>query len=156
VREAVFNILGREIEEAHVLDLFAGTGAYGIEALSRGATFATFVENSRAVAGHISRTIRILELEAASLVLCMDAPAAITRFASDETQFDVIFIDPPYSYDLAGCVLANKSFSTVVKTDGIVVAESGPAGVDFDSLQGFRVINEKKYGDTVIAVIQKS
>ncbi len=95
-RETVFNWLQPTLRGAHVLDLFAGTGALGLEALSRGAASATFVERSRPVAAALQKLIERLEATPRARVLTMDA----RRFLrSDPVAFDLVFVDPPFRSD---------------------------------------------------------
>src|SRR5207248_5823177 len=97
VREAAFNLLGPgAAEEATVLDLFAGSGAMGLEALSRGAAHATFVENDRDACRVIDANLDKLRLRAT--VLCQDAVRAL---AQERRRFDLVLCDPPYDFDRA-------------------------------------------------------
>ena len=96
VREAAFNLLGPgAVEDATVLDLFAGSGAMGLEALSRGAAHATFVESDREACRTINRNLDKLRLEGAT-VLCQDALTALRNDARAGTRYDLVLLDPPY------------------------------------------------------------
>ena len=96
VREAAFNLLGPgAAEDATVLDLFAGSGAMGLEALSRGAAHATFVENDREACRTINRNLDKLALDGAT-VLCQDALTALRTDARTGARYDLVFVDPPY------------------------------------------------------------
>jgi 16S rRNA (guanine966-N2)-methyltransferase len=96
VREAAFNLIGPGgAENATVLDLFAGSGAMGLEALSRGATHATFVESDREGCRTINRNLDKLQLEGAT-VLCQDALTALRADAQAGTRYDLVLVDPPY------------------------------------------------------------
>jgi 16S rRNA (guanine966-N2)-methyltransferase len=96
VREAAFNLLGPGAAEgATVLDLFAGSGAMGLEALSRGAVKATFVENDREACRTINRNLDKLGLEGAT-VLCQDALTALRNDSRAGARYDLVFVDPPY------------------------------------------------------------
>ncbi len=96
VREAAFNLLGPgAAEDANVLDLFAGSGAMGLEALSRGAAHATFVESDREACRTINRNLDKLALENAN-VLCQDALSALRADARAGTRYDLVLLDPPY------------------------------------------------------------
>jgi 16S rRNA (guanine966-N2)-methyltransferase len=96
VREAAFNLLGPgAAEDARVLDLFAGSGAMGLEALSRGAAHATFVESDRDACRTINRNLDKLALEGAT-VLCQDALTALRADARAGTRYDLVLVDPPY------------------------------------------------------------
>jgi|ERR671938_964142 16S rRNA (guanine966-N2)-methyltransferase len=96
VREAAFNLLGPyAAEDARVLDLFAGSGAMGLEALSRGAAHATFVENDREACRTINRNLDKLGLDNAT-VLCQDALTSLRADARQGTRYDLVLVDPPY------------------------------------------------------------
>lgn len=95
VRETLFNWLQPRIAGARVLDLFAGSGALGLEALSRGAAHVTFVERDRSAAAAIRALIEDWH-EPAATVECADALDFLSRTAADDTRFDVVFLDPPY------------------------------------------------------------
>ena len=96
VREAAFNLIGPgRAEGATVLDLFAGSGAMGLEALSRGAVHATFVESDRDACRTINRNLDKLRLEGAT-VLCQDALTALRADARGGTRYDLVLVDPPY------------------------------------------------------------
>jgi 16S rRNA (guanine966-N2)-methyltransferase len=96
VREAAFNLIGPgRVEDAQVLDLFAGSGAMGLEALSRGAAHATFVESDREACRAINRNLDKLELEGAT-VLCQDALTALRADVRSGTRYDLVLVDPPY------------------------------------------------------------
>jgi 16S rRNA (guanine966-N2)-methyltransferase len=96
VREAAFNLLGPgAADDAAVLDLFAGSGAMGLEALSRGAAHATFVENDREACRTINRNLDKLGFEGAT-VLCQDALTALRTDARQGTRYDLVLLDPPY------------------------------------------------------------
>lgn len=96
LREAFFNICQNEIEGARFLDLFAGTGAMGLEALSRGAAFVTFVEQNRQAIHCIKENIAALQVESISQVIPVTATKALITLTTHNARFDLIYIDPPY------------------------------------------------------------
>jgi 16S rRNA (guanine(966)-N(2))-methyltransferase RsmD len=96
LREAVFNICQNEIHHSHFLDLFAGSGAMGLEALSRGAAHVTFVEQNRGAATCIRENIEILGLTDESTLIPSDATRALAMLAKQSAQFQIVYIDPPY------------------------------------------------------------
>ena len=101
VREAIFNILGPEVPGSLVLDLFAGTGALGIEALSRGAQAAVFVENHSTSLQVLRRNVDQCALSEVSRVLPLATEKALPKLAAAGAQFSLIFLDPPYGRGLA-------------------------------------------------------
>ena len=121
-REAAFNLIG-PVEGLDVLDLFAGSGAMGLEALSRGAASATFVESDRAAAATIARNLDKLGLSGAT-VLRDDAARALSADAAAGRRYDLVLIDPPYRM-LAGLLpMLAAHLPPVVASGGIVVVES--------------------------------
>ena len=121
-REAAFNLIG-PVDGARVLDLFAGSGAMGLEALSRGAASATFVERDRAAADAIERNLDKLGLTGAT-VLRDDAARVLAADAASRRRYDLVLIDPPYRM-LAGVLpTLGRYLPSVVSDDGLVVIES--------------------------------
>jgi 16S rRNA (guanine966-N2)-methyltransferase len=122
VRESVFNLVG-PVEDAEVLDLFAGSGALGLEALSRGARHATFVEADRAAAETIVRNVEKLALEGAT-VLRDDAARKVAADAAAARRYDLVLIDPPYRMLSRFLPPLARYLPAVVAPGGLVVVES--------------------------------
>lgn len=120
VKEAVFNIISSDIEGRRVLDLFAGTGQLGIEALSRGASHAVFTDSSRDSVRLIRENISTCGFEGVSEVHLTDA----VSFLSSCGKFDVVFIDPPYDSGLYGEVYRNINLFDILTEGGIIITES--------------------------------
>jgi len=151
VRESVFNILahgiGAEIAGARVLDLFAGTGALGLEAMSRGAAFALFVEESAEARGLIRRNAEALGLMGATKIFRRDATNLGDSGAM--APFGLVFADPPYGKGLAGRALASAAAGGWLAPGAIaVVEESGEA--EFPPPAGFTLLDSRAYGGTAI------
>ncbi len=159
VREAIFAILGSRTVGSSVLDLFAGTGALGIEALSRGASQAVFVDRSRLA----------LNIVAANLEHCLpgtswklfrldlDRPTALeklSRLLPPQTTFDLIFLDPPYEKRLAEKTLSMVDNATILSATGLVVVEEQASQVLPDSLDRLRLTDRRRYGETGIWIYQ--
>ena len=123
VREALFNILGVQIEGAAILDLFAGSGAVGLEALSRGARLATFVEFHEPACRVIKNNLRLCGLHAQATVWCDDVLNVLPTLKKQEQTFDVIFLDPPYRAALVEDALQQLGDGRLLNTDGQVTAE---------------------------------
>lgn len=102
LRQTVFNICQYQVEEARFLDVFAGSGAMGIEALSRGAIHATFIERNRAALSAIKENLRRLELLEKATILPGDALIQLKKLGEAGATFDLIFVDPPYGETLKG------------------------------------------------------
>ena len=154
VREAVFNILTHgvdfEIEGARVIDLFAGTGALGCEALSRGARFCLFVDDAPASRGLIRQNIENLELTGVTRVFRRDA--ARLGPAGSVKPFDLLFADPPYGQGLAERALAGGEGGWLVPGAVCVVEERADA--DFAPPEGFTLLDERRYGDTAVTFLR--
>ena len=124
VREALFNILGVRIDGAVILDLFAGSGAVGLEALSRGARLAMFVEVHTPACRLIEKNLRLCGLHEQATVWCHDVLNVLPTLKQMSGQtFDVIFLDPPYRAALVESVLQQLGDGQLLRTDGVVIAE---------------------------------
>ena len=149
VREAMFNSLFSldAIEGARVLDAFAGSGALGIEALSRGALHATFVETGRDALAALRENLETLQLGAQGRVVPGDALVYLERTAVEERHYDLVLLDPPYGFDQWGELLA------AVPVGARVVIESDREVVVPDS---WEVHRRKRYGGTVVTLATAS
>jgi 16S rRNA (guanine(966)-N(2))-methyltransferase RsmD len=148
VREALFSILGvGAVEGARVLDLFAGSGALGIEALSRGALHATFIDSSSAAVAAVRRNIDALGVEA--VVRRQDALAYLRSASRDARLYDLVFLDPPYRHARALGPELSTALGPVLAPGARVVAESDrrvPLELDLT------LLDERRYGDTLIRI----
>ena len=145
IKETLFNILQRGIEGCSFLDLFAGSGQIGLEALSRGANHAVFVENSKKACACIEENIRFTRFDARAKLLSMEASGALRTLEGNDS-FDYIFMDPPYQSGMEQEVLIYLAGSGLLKEDGVIIIEAA-ADTDFSyvSGMGLKVIREKKY-----------
>lgn len=153
VRKAIFDILG-DISGLTFLELFAGSGAVGFEALSRGVAALTLVEcNANSVLA-IKRNIALLNTPVCKLYY-LEAEKAVKLLGLDKKSFDIIFIDPPYRTDMVKKILQTLEGYDILSPDGLIVIqhsklESPPK----DSLK-FSLIKEAKYGDTWLSIFRK-
>jgi len=153
VRESIFNLLinggyGDPVSEARVLDLFAGTGALGLEALSRGALRACFVEDGPVALGILRRNIGLLRAEDSVDVIRRDA----TRLGPVRgAPFDLVFLDPPYGRGLGEAALQSALAGGWLAEGAIVVWEEGVAP---SVPPGFDTLDQRKYGDTVVTLLR--
>jgi 16S rRNA (guanine966-N2)-methyltransferase len=153
VKEAIFDILQDRFRGQNVLDLFAGTGALGIEALSRGATAGVFVEeNSRSLVA-LRRNIENCRLEDRTKVLVKEVRAGLRILEEKGERFGLILLDPPYGKGLAGKTLEALCRSSIVDPDGLVVAEHS-VSEDLASLPSLERVDERRYGDTQVSFFQ--
>lgn len=153
VREAVFNLLGQEITGLKVLDLFAGTGSFGLEALSRGALWAMFIDNSRHSINLIKKNLKLCNYESAGFVLKWDLIRGLPwKNPLMGKKIDLVFIDPPYGKDLMVPVLSNLSDRGTLAPHSTVVAESSKNNTVPDRLGKLRLFDTRIYGDTRIDI----
>lgn len=153
VRKAVFDILG-DIEGLLVLELFAGSGAIGLEALSQGAKEAVFVESSPDCLGVLKANLAWVE-PGSCYLLSMDAERAITQLAKKERKFDIIFLDPPYYQDLSKKTLQTLLACDILAPNGLIVAQH----FQKDNLPlhtgDLVLLKQASYGDTVLSFYRK-
>ena len=150
VRAAVFDILHGYGPFTRALDIFAGTGAMGIEALSRGVREALFIDSNQSAAALIRENLDRIGFSAQGEIVRMDALAAINLLAARRERFDLIFIDPPYDNTLNGKVLAALDHHGLLDRGGIIVAESSRKSGERVPPAGLECFKEKGYGDTVV------
>jgi 16S rRNA (guanine966-N2)-methyltransferase len=147
VREALFSILGDSVPGARVLDLFAGSGALAIEALSRGAADAVLVDSSAGAVAAIQRNLEAVGVEA--LVRRQDALAYLEGARRDARQYDLVFLDPPYRQASALGRELSTALGPVLAPGARVVAESDRrAPLELD----LALLDERRYGDTLIRI----
>ncbi|NTV15404.1 MAG: 16S rRNA (guanine(966)-N(2))-methyltransferase RsmD [Desulfobulbaceae bacterium] len=152
VREALFSILAGRTKGARVLDLFAGTGALGLEALSRGAEMAVFVDRGDLAIGLIRKNVELCRAADRSIVVRRDLLPG-RQFLADLIPpggFTLIFLDPPYRANLVNLVLNDLDRLGLLAPEGLVVAEEN-AGVELpQSFPGLILADQRQYGDTGI------
>ncbi len=153
VREALFNIIGPGIRGMRVLDLFAGTGAFGLEALSRGAQAAVFVDNAETSCAVIRENITRCRLEGCSNIIRHDLGAGLLPQDLFGTPFDLIFMDPPYRRGLADAVMASPSFSQLLAPEGMVIVEQDHKESLNTAGTGLDIYRQKKYSKTFISFL---
>jgi len=152
VREALFDILRGRTENARFLDLYAGTGAVGIEALRQGAAEVLFVEGGRNNASHISNTLSKLRLQEKGRIMNKKALSFIEWAEINGMTFDIIFLDPPYHTEEVTQALDALGKSDMLSDDGVVVAEHFTKRHLQDTFDGLRKIRDYVYGDTVLSL----
>ena len=158
LRETIFNIVAPRIVEARFLDLCAGTGAVGLEALSRGARHVTFVDQSRKMCELIETNLRSLEVETNTVqVVAASALDFLKRFAKQGTEpFEMIFFDPPYATNYEEVLeQTSKSADQLLTSEGIVIVEhhkKRELPAEFGSLRRYRVLQQ---GDSGLSFYEK-
>ena len=160
-REALFNILGERVDNSHVLDLFAGTGALGLEALSRGAQKVVFVDKGHLALQIIQKNISLFPLEeqqTKKIIVIKDdlqRPSFLKKLPNDiKPQFDIIFADPPYEKDLSTSILQFINDSKILKPDGLLVIEERYNIILPKKLTQLELSDIRKYGEACFTLYQ--
>jgi len=153
VKESIFNILGEGVEGKMVLDLFAGTGNLGIEALSRGAKRTLFVEKERQALLIIQRNLLQCGVERRSEIIPKDVNIAIGILRERGESFDVILMDPPYQKGLIQKTLTKLSSYRIFHEDSILVIEHDRREPLPETVEGWDLIRQRKIGDTLISFL---
>jgi 16S rRNA (guanine(966)-N(2))-methyltransferase RsmD len=159
VKEALFNILGNLLDvfdSCRVLDIFAGTGNLGVEALSRGACQAVFIDNNKESVTLVLRNLRLLGFEKKARVLEKEAITALRFLEKREDPFQLVFIDPPYRQGLAGKVLEFLSASALINENSLVIVEFSVGEEVPTAIASLREFDRRAYGDTAIAFYHKT
>ena len=145
IKETLFNMLQEDVIGSYVLDLYAGSGQIGLEALSRGASYAVFVENAKKAADCIADNIRFTKFEEQTNLMRTDAISAIARLEG-RNRFDLIFLDPPYESGAEVQALTCLSRSSVLKPETLIIVEAART-TDFSYAEdlGLAIVRQKQY-----------
>ena len=155
VRETLFNILTPSLTDARFLDLFAGCGSVGLEALSRGAAFSTFVEKDRAALECLRGNIALLQVEAPTQVLPYPVERALEYLTQRPELFDMIFLDPPFrEVGVYLTVLQKIAGSRLLSDTGIVIAQHAPRVKLPEAVDALTRYREREIGDNVLSFYQ--
>lgn len=155
IKEAVFSMIQFDIEGRDVLDLFAGSGQMGLEALSRGANKATFIDISRDSADIVIANAKKTKLFDKCRVSVSDY-IPFLKGVRDKEKYDIIFLDPPYGTDILGDVLRKVRNANICSAGCIIICESGNAdifGENTDLLEYYEIVKSNRYGKTHITVL---
>jgi 16S rRNA (guanine(966)-N(2))-methyltransferase RsmD len=154
VREALFDILGARVPGADMLDLFAGTGAVGIEALSRGARRVVFVESGTRATKLIEANLRTAGVAGEATVVAGGAARSLERLAAAGASFAIVFIDPPYATGAPAAIL-DRSAALVADGGVLVVEHDGRRGAQIAPPAGLRPGRRYRYGDSRLSVFHR-
>ncbi|MCK4325483.1 16S rRNA (guanine(966)-N(2))-methyltransferase RsmD [bacterium] len=155
VKESLFNILGEKVVEAEVLDLFAGVGSLGIEALSRGARKAVFVDKKSSCARVIRGNLETLGFSERAEVYEEEANKAIKFLDKRGRKFGLLLVDPPYSSDLAEAAGQELAKSSIIDDGGVVVVEHYRKKVISQRMRNLKLTREEQYGNTVLSFYRR-
>lgn len=152
VKESLFGMIQSELRDQIVLDLFAGTGNLGLEALSNGSMACIFVDINPKCTECIQKTVESFQISNAE-IYTMDYQKALERFQKEKRKFDLIFLDPPYCYQNIESILTELAEKNLINTGGIVVCE-----YEEDELQeeylSFQRLKSRSYGSKNISIYQ--
>ncbi|MEW6173057.1 MAG: 16S rRNA (guanine(966)-N(2))-methyltransferase RsmD [Bacillota bacterium] len=151
VKEALFNILAAKIPDAVFLDLFAGTGGIGIEALSRGAARVVFVDRSSRALNLIRENLRRTGFSERAMVIPQDALTALSLLRRCGESFDVIYIDPPYGKGHESKALPSIASKGLLNPGGLVITETDYRGTPPEEVENLKLFRSERYGDTVLS-----
>ncbi len=152
-REAIFNILASRVRKTSVLDLFAGTGSLGIEALSRGAGYCLFIDNHRTAVSILEQNIRSCKLEEKSEIIRWDLRNRMDFFNTTSSLFELIFMDPPYNKDYISTALYYLHQSGCLKVGANVIVEHSHAESVPEKEAAYTLIDQRRYGKTLVSFL---
>ena len=151
VKESLFATIQNEIKESIVLDLFAGSGQLGIEAISNGANRCYFVDNNKEVIKILNKNITSLNIKENSKVILSDWKKSLNDFANQNIKFDLIFVDPPYDYNVYEKILEKVSSLNLLTENGQIILEH--SNLKFkDRYNNLILYKEKKYGSKSVNI----
>jgi len=153
LRESIFNILSFRVQDAVVLDLFAGTGALGIEALSRGAESVVFVDNNKGVISVIDRNVGACSLGNRAKMIKWNIKKNLNCLKSIRPAFNLVFLDPPYNQSMVKPALSNLEQSRSLGKKACFVIEHSPLEKIPKDLSCFEVTDQRRYGKTLVSFL---
>jgi len=153
VKESVFNILGDIVIDARVLDIFAGTGNLGLEALSRGAKTSVFIDNSNESIAIIKENANHTKLVQYTEIYKNDVLRALDRLVQDERSFDLLFCDPPYKQGFIQVVLEKLDNNPIMALGGVIVIEHSRHEKIADEWEHLQLKRTERYGTTLISFL---
>jgi len=151
VREALFDILGASVEETFFLDLFAGTGAVGIEALSRGVKNVIFIEKEQKCIKIIRDNLKKTENSQNAVVYKIDFLSGLKLLARRNILLDFIFLDPPYNRGLVNISLLEISKLHILRHNGLLIAQHYKKEKIMENLNNLRLYNQRRYGECYLS-----
>lgn len=156
IKETLFNMIQYDLQDVVFVDLFAGSGAIGIEALSRGAKRCYFADTSNEAVGCIKKNLEVTHLSDQAVVYMKDASQAIASIETMEKRADIIFMDPPYRMEMEKAVLTLLKNSRLVDEDTlIIIEEAAETSFDYLSELGYELVRIKQYGKNAHFFIRK-
>jgi len=155
VKEALFNILGNRVVGSSFLDLYAGSGQMGIEALSRGAEEVIFIDNHIASVRLIQENLGLVSSKKVSRIPRNNVLRAIGTLSKEKKRFDIVFLDPPYESRLVKNTLQALAKSDILKITTLVIAEHHKSRNLDKEIGSLERVRQERYGDTVLSFYKK-
>ena len=151
VKESVFATIQNNLKNSIVLDLFAGSGNLGIEAISNGANTCYFIDNNKEAIKTINNNISNFNIKSNSKVILSDWKKALNDFSNQNIKFDLIFVDPPYDYDVYEKILEKVSTLNLLNEDGLIIMEHSNLKLPKE-YNNLILLKEKKYGNKSVNI----
>ena len=151
VKESLFGMIQDNIKDSIVLDLFAGSGQLGIEAISNGAKLCYFTDNNNEVIKVLNKNITNLKIQNNAKVILTDWKKFLNECANSKLKFDIIFVDPPYDYDVYEKILEKVSTLDLLNEDGLIILEHHNLKFK-DSYNDLKLYKEKRYGNKSVNI----
>ena len=151
VKESLFGMIQDNIKDSIVLDLFAGSGQLGIEAISNGAKVCYFTDNNNEVIKVLNKNIANLKIKNKAKVILTDWKKFLNECANNKLKFDIIFVDPPYDYDVYEKILEKVSTLDLLNEDGLIILEHHNLKFK-DSYNDLKLYKEKRYGNKSVNI----
>lgn len=152
VKESLFGMISFFVKDSTVLDLFAGSGSLGLEAISQGAKRCYFVDKNPKAIHTIKQTVQKIGIEEPLTYFCMDYQKALKQLANEQKQFDIIFLDPPYHLCIIQSIIESIKQYNLLSPQGIIVCEYEEETIETSS---YILYKEKKYGSKKIKIYQE-
>lgn len=155
VKEAIFSMIGPYFDGGQVLDLFAGTGGLGIEALSRGMDKAVFIDIEKKSIDTIQHNVEVARLKDQVEIYRTDATRALKVLAKRAEKFQLVFLDPPYKMKGIAELMTTMEDQAIVEADATVVVEHDAKDVLLETIGGFKQLRRADYGDTAVTIFKR-
>ena len=151
VKESLFAMIQDNIKNSSCLDLFSGSGNLGIEAISNGANHCYFIDNDKIAIQTIKENVKNLSIESNSTIILSDWKKALNDFSTKKITFDIIFVDPPYDYDVYEKILNKVSTLNLLKNNGLIILEHHKLNLQ-NNYNNLNKCKEKQYKDKYITI----
>lgn len=153
IKETLFNIIGPNLYDLSFLDIFSGSGAIGIEALSRGAKEATFIDGSKAACQVIRQNLEKTRFQEQSVILNLPTDQALHKLKAQNKEYDFIFMDPPYNKDLINDTLSLVIENKLLRPQAYIIVER-PTSYKLKTYEELTLWREKKYSVTTMSILK--